>query len=78
VYRKKRGSAELCAPAQIMCRGQFPPTLFRDIDDVVLALALPHILTFSAAPFPCAPPGYRSCSFLLRLCTPSFVSSRGI
>jgi hypothetical protein len=41
-----------------------------------VALALPSISTLSVAPFPCPPPSCRSCNFLLRLCTPSFVSSR--
>jgi hypothetical protein len=37
---------------------------------VGVAPALPSILTLSVALFPCAPPLCRSCSFLLRLCTP--------
>jgi hypothetical protein len=41
-----------------------------------VALALLHILTLCAAPFPFGPL-YRSYSILLPLCTPSFVSSWG-
>jgi hypothetical protein len=43
---------------------------------VGVVLALPSILTLYVAPFPFDPPWCRSCSFLLRLCTHSFVSSR--
>jgi hypothetical protein len=35
-----------------------------------------HPNPLSVAPFQCAPPCCRFCSFLPRLCTPSFVSSR--